>query len=245
MKGKRWIWGGLAVVIIAAGICLFHFMSNTKSEQWIGVADSEPPNPEVQNAPIRVADVGEPAPPGTNEEDVDLTKTEPDSDISGEMTIGMAIADTNLSGPRRVDAKVDVDPAVLDAIGKTLWTAFRPIYDPLLTTIDSPKLDMLGQLLLGNRNPIREIKLPDPSGRPPQKKIAEDRQRPSSEGRLQDLIIQTQTIRDATSWNNMNVPRGALQTVNSPSELGSNGASLRGGNPLSNQPLSAPLPVGH
>jgi hypothetical protein len=223
----------------------FYFMANTKSEQWIGVADSEPPNPEAQNDRIRVADISEPAPPGTNEEDVDLTKTEPDSDISGEMTIGMAIADTNLSGPRRVDAKVDADPAVLGAIGKTLWTTLRPIYDPLLTTIDSPKLDVLGQLLIGNQNPIAEIKLPDPSGRPPQEKIAEDWQRPSSEGRLQDLIIQTQTIRNATSWNNMNVPRGALQTVNSPTEPGSNGASLRGGNPLGKQPLSAPLPLGH
>ena len=245
MKGKRWIWEGLAVVVIAAGICVFYFMANTKSQQWIGVADSAAPDREAQNAPIRVADVGEPAPPGADEKDVDLTKTEPDSNISGEMTVGMAVADTGLSGPRRFDAKMDVDPAVLDAIGETLWTTLRPIYDPLLTTIDSPRLDMLGQLLIGNQNPIREIKLPDPSGRPPQKKIAEDRQRPSSEGRLQDLIIQMQTIRDATSWNNMNVPRGALQTVNSPSELGSNGASLRGGNPLSNQPLSAPLPVGH
>src|ERR1700736_4562082 len=188
MKGKRWIWGGLAVVIIAAGICAFYFMSNTKSEQWIGVADSEPPNPEVQNARIRVADISEPAPPGTNEEDVDLTKTEPDSDISGEMTIGMAIADTNLSGPRRVDAKVDADPAVLGAIGKTLWTTLRPIYDPLLTTLDSPKLDMFGQLLLGNRNPIREIKLPDPSGRALQRKITEERQRPSRGGQLQALL---------------------------------------------------------
>ena len=161
------------------------------------------------------------------------------------MTVGMAVADTDLSGPRRVDAKADVDPAVLDTIGETLWASLRPIYDPLLTTIDSPKLDMLGRVLLGNQNPVKEIKLPDPSGRPPQKKKAEDRQRSSTEGRLQDLIIQTQAIRDASSWNNVNVPHGALQTVNSPTELGSNGPSLRGGNPLSKQPLSAPLPLGH
>lgn len=232
------------MVVIAAVVCVFYFMANTKSEQWIDVADSEPPNPEVQSAPIRVADVGEPAPPGTDEKDVDLSKTEPDSDISGEITVGMAVADTSLSGPRRVDAKVDVDPAVLDAIGETLWATLRPIYDPL-TTIDSPKLDMFGQLRLGNQNPIKEIKLPHPSGRPPQQKIAEERQHPFGEGRVQDLIIRTQTTRDASSWNNMNVPHGALQTVNSPTEPGLNGSSLRGGNPLSKQPLSAPLPLGH
>src|SRR5437870_5768276 len=124
MKGKRWGWIGLAAVVVAAGICVFYFMSNTKSEQWIGVADSAPPSVEAQNALIRVTDAGEPAPPATGGEepvlneaqrsrtDVDLTKAESNSEISGEMTVGMAVADANSSEPRRVDAKVEVDPTI-------------------------------------------------------------------------------------------------------------------------------------
>ena len=134
MKGKRWIWGGLAVVIIAAGICAFYFMSNTKSEQWIGVADSEPPNPEVQNAPIRVADVGEPAPPGTNEEDVDLTKTEPDSDISGEMTIGMAI-DANVLIYERLREELETGKSLKASVETAYKKAFSAIVDSNLTTL--------------------------------------------------------------------------------------------------------------
>lgn len=243
MKGKRWGWISLAVVVVATGICVFYFMSNTKSEQWIGVADSEPPNAEAQNAAIRVADAGEPAPPATRGEDVDLTKTESGPEISGEMTIGMAVAEGGSSRPSRVNAKVGVDPAILDAIGETLWTMLRPIDGPL-ARIDAPKSDMLSQLLLGNQPPIQEMKLSNPSVHSPRKIVAQDQQRLSNQdGRLQDLITQTQTIRDA-SPSGITMRPGALQTLDSPTQLGLTGSALRGGDPFAKAPLSSPLPIG-
>jgi hypothetical protein len=154
----------------------------------------------------------------------------------------MAVAETGSSGSA---VRVDVDPAVLDAIGETLWTTLQPIYDPLLTTIDAPKSDMLCRVLLGGQNPIPEMKLPAPSVRPPRKIMAQDRQRLSNEeGRLQDLITQTQIIPGTSSWNDTSVPRGALQTINSPGELGVTGSALRV-NPVTKQPLSSTLPLGH
>jgi hypothetical protein len=242
MKGKRWGW--IVLGLIVAGAAVFYFMSPAKRQQWIGVLYPDSPSTEAQLPTIRVTEPGEPAPPASGNEDVDLVAKEAPSNISGEVTVAIGFGGSTATDQPVGQTETSIDPAVLEEIGRTLWTTLHPIYDPLLATIDSPKADMLCQVLLGSQNSIQEVKLPAPSVRPARKIVAEDRHRLSNEdGRLQDLITETQTIRDA-SWSDTNVPRGVLQTVNSPTELGVTGSSLRA-NPITKQPLSSQLPLGH
>jgi hypothetical protein len=250
----RWVAlvGLLAVAVL---VCVFYFLSDTKRNQWVGIPEYKPfgtYHPESA-AP---ADIGT--------KDVDPAVTEEHSKLSGEMTVSMGVGVSSPSVPRHLRPShpevtaPSCDPAVLDSIGQKLLTAFRPVYDPLLTPVNYSweKVDTLSQLLLGLQNPAQETKLPDRNTRavaskgwktvldrivaPQSPQQADDLNRPINDFRgdkLQNLIIQGQTAQSASLWNDAGAAYGtgvssAAQTL-APQQLGSSSSPLGGTNALS------------
>jgi hypothetical protein len=238
MKGKRWGW--IVLGLIVAGAAVFYFMSPTKRQQWIGVVYPDSPGAEAQLPAIRVTEPGEPAPPASGNEDVDLVAKDEPSNISGEVTIGMGFGDSAAPTVDRpvVQTETSIDPAVLEKIGRTLWATLGPIYDPLLMTLEAPKSDMLSQFLIG-ANPLPELAVPNVH--PKTKRIAAA-ESPDQVGRInsasdknarfQDLIIQTQTSQNPLLSESAGAVRSesvtsSTQTLTS-QPFGTIGSSLNG-----------------
>src|ERR1700730_11663635 len=260
MRGKRWVGFCLGAMVSVIGIALFYFVSETRSPQWIGVPESEISGADAQTpiAPDAVSEKNMPS--SGNEEpvlseaersrmDVDLRKKEAESRVSGETAVSIGFADGSAGRRPVADVQVSVDPATLETVDRTLWTMLRPVYDPLLSTIEAPKADALCRLLLGPESLAPETKLPDShaSVRPQRKAISKPKVAPqpvdpttSEDLHLQNLISQTQMSPDS-SLKDGDVP---IQKVTSPTELGLACSTLQG-NPLFKEPVTGRILIGH
>jgi hypothetical protein len=245
MKGKRWGW--IVLGLIVAGAAVFYLMSPTKRQQWIGVVYSDSPDAEAQLPAIRVTEPVEPAPPASGNDDVDVVAKDAPSNISGEVTIAMGFGGSTAADQPVLQTETSIDPAVLEEIGRILWATLRPIYDPLLTTLEAPKSDMLSQFLIG-ANTLAELAVPNARAKTKRIAAAEspdqvDRTISASDknARLQDLIIQTQTSQNPLLSESANATR--RESVNSATQaltsqpFGTVGSSLNGSSFLGNKSL--------
>lgn len=246
MTKKRWRWLLMALLAIGMIGIVFYFLSDPKRRQWVGVPEYQPfgKYAEEPASPGSGPDNFEP-------KVIEPTASDSDSAIHGEISVSIAFRSSDApetEKPHRDHPAVTTppcDPAVLEAIGQALLTTFGPVCDPLLATASSSlrEMDALCLVLLGSPTPLPEVKLLDLETRAlasessktvVERIVASDSRLPikglrggadvAAESEMQNLVRETQTLRDASLWNDS----GAGGITSSASQLGSSSMTSSG-----------------